>query len=61
MARKKVRITLKRSLIGTTDKQRGTIRALGLKKVQDTVEREDSPLVQGMINRVRHMVSVEEA
>jgi large subunit ribosomal protein L30 len=61
MAKKTVKITLERSLIGTTEGQRGTIRALGLKRVRHTVEREDSPVLRGMIDRVRHMVKVEEA
>lgn len=61
MAKKKtLKITLVRSLIGKSPSQRGTVRALGLRKVNQTVEREDSPHVRGMINRVQHMVQVEE-
>lgn len=60
MAKKKVKVTLTRSPIGATKKQRGTIRALGLRKVNQTIEWEDTAQVRGMIDRVRHMVSVEE-
>lgn len=57
---KKLKITLIRSTIGTTKKQRGTVKALGLRKIRQTVEHEDTPVVRGMIDRVRHMVAVEE-
>lgn len=60
MAKKKLKITLKRSLIGAAPRQRGTVRALGLRKVNDTIEREDTPHIRGMIDRVSHMVQVEE-
>lgn len=60
MAKKKLKITLKKSPIGANKKQRGTIRALGFRKVNQTVEWEDSSQVRGMIDRVRHMVTVEE-
>jgi large subunit ribosomal protein L30 len=57
---KTLKITLIRSTIGTTKKQRGTVKALGLRKIRQTVEHEDTPVVRGMIDRVRHMVAVEE-
>jgi large subunit ribosomal protein L30 len=60
MAKKKLKITLTRSPIGANQKQRGTIRALGFRKLNQTVEWEDGPQVRGMIDRVRHMVTVEE-
>ena len=61
MAEKKtLKITLKRSLIGAAPNQRGTVKALGLRKVNQTVEREDTPHVRGMIDRVSHMLQVEE-
>ncbi|HEX9796122.1 MAG TPA: 50S ribosomal protein L30 [Anaerolineales bacterium] len=60
MAKKLIKITLKRSLIGTTQQQRGTMRALGLRKINQSVEREDTPVVRGMLDRVRHMVTIEE-
>ena len=58
---KKVEITLTRSVIGTTEVQRKTVEALGLKKIHESVVREDSPSVRGMINRVSHLITVKEA
>jgi large subunit ribosomal protein L30 len=57
----KIRIKWVRSQIGYPSDQRKTIRALGLKRLQHTVEREDSPTIRGMIHKVRHMIVVEEA
>ncbi len=54
-------ITQVRSTIGCKPKQRGTIRALGLGRIGRTVTKPDSPEVRGMISRVPHLVSVEEA
>jgi large subunit ribosomal protein L30 len=54
-----LKITLKRSLIGSNQKQRGTVRALGLTKTNQTVIKEDSPQIQGMIRKVSHMLEVE--
>ena len=54
-------ITQTRSTIGTKPKQRGTIRALGLGKIGRSVTKPDTPEVRGMIARVPHLVSVEEA
>ena len=54
-------ITQVRSTIGTKPKQRGTIRALGLGKIGRTVTHPDTPTVRGMIQRVPHLVSVEES
>ncbi|MCJ7843069.1 50S ribosomal protein L30 [Lederbergia sp. NSJ-179] len=56
----KLTITLTRSLIGRTESQRETIKALGLKKVNQTVEHEDNDSIRGMIHKVSHLVSVEE-
>lgn len=57
---KKLEITLSKSVIGKTDKQRKTVQALGLKKINDTIIREDTPPVRGMIKQVSHMVTVKE-
>jgi large subunit ribosomal protein L30 len=57
---KKLRITYRKSTIGYSKKQRATIRALGLRKLHQTVEHSDSPEIRGMINRVDHLVMVEE-
>jgi large subunit ribosomal protein L30 len=49
-----------RSAIGTKPKQRGTLRALGLRGINDTVEQPDRPEIRGMIGTVPHLVKVEE-
>ncbi len=56
-----LKITQTGSLIGTKPKQRGTMRALGLGKIGRSVTKPDSPEVRGMLARVPHLVSVEEA
>ena len=58
---KKVKITLRRSLIGEKPKTRATIEGLGLRKVNQTVELADTDSLQGMLLKVRHLVEVEEA
>ena len=57
----RVRITQIKSQIGETQKHRGTLRALGLGKIGRSVEREESPVLAGMLRKVRHLVKVEEA
>ena len=56
----KLKITLVKSPIGAVPKQRATVEALGLRKMNKTVEIPDNPAVRGMIERVRHLVKVEE-
>ena len=56
-----LRITLVRSGIGAKPKQRGTLRALGLRKINQTVELPDRPEIRGMVAKVPHMVRVEDA
>ncbi|NPV44225.1 50S ribosomal protein L30 [Koleobacter methoxysyntrophicus] len=56
----KLRIKLVRSVIGTPEDQRSTVRALGLRKIRDVVEHEDTPQIRGMINKVSHLVEVEQ-
>jgi large subunit ribosomal protein L30 len=56
----KLRITYKKSAIGYNKRQKATIKALGFRKLNQTVEREDSPSIRGMIERVSHLVTVEE-
>ena len=55
----KVKITLIKSLIGITDAHRATVRGLGLKKLNHTVELDNSPEVKGMINAVNYLLRVE--
>ena len=57
---KKLKITLVKSTIGAVPKNKKTIEALGLRKVNHTVEMPDNAAVRGMIQRVRHLVKVEE-
>lgn len=57
----KLEITLKRSVIGSTDVQRRTVEALGLKKIRQSVVLEDTPVTRGMVNRVSHLLDVKEA
>lgn len=57
---KTLRITLVRSPIGYTVRQKRTVRALGLHRLNQTVEQQDSPVVRGMIAKVSHLVRVEE-
>ena len=63
MAKKKekiLRITLVKSPIGYSKRQKGTVRALGLRKMNQTVEHTDSPVIRGMINHISHLLQVEE-
>lgn len=54
-----MRITLVRSLIGHPRDQRVVVRALGLRRIRQTVTRQDTPVLRGMLARVRHLVRVE--
>ncbi|GAB2568043.1 50S ribosomal protein L30 [Gracilibacillus alcaliphilus] len=56
----KLEITLKRSVIGRSEGQKATVQTLGLKKIHQSVVREDTPVVRGMINKVSHLVDVKE-
>jgi len=57
---KKIRVTLVQSPIGYPEPQKRTVRALGLRRMNQTIEHQDSPAVWGMINKVIHLVRVEE-
>lgn len=57
----KLNITLVRSAAGRTPAQRETVRSLGLKRVGHTVERTADAVTVGMVNKVKHLVEVEEA
>ena len=56
----RLKITQVRSQIGTTAQQRKNLAALGLRKINQTVEHDDSVIIKGMIERVKHLVVVEE-
>jgi large subunit ribosomal protein L30 len=56
----KLRIKWVKSSIGYSQRQKATIKSLGFKRLGDTVEWKDDPATRGMVNRVRHLVEVEE-
>jgi len=56
----RLRIRLRRSLIGHPRDQKETARILGLRKLNRTVLRPDTPAVRGMVNKLRHLVTIEE-
>ena len=58
---KQVKVTQVRSGIGGTRRQRETLKSLGLRKIRQSVVREDNASVRGMIAKVTHLVTVEEA
>jgi large subunit ribosomal protein L30 len=55
-----LKVTQVRSVIGAKRNQRDTMRSLGLRRIRQSVVRDDSPVVRGMIHTVRHLVTVEE-
>ncbi len=57
---KTVKVTQMKSSIGRLPKHRATLRGLGLRRINHTVELEDTPSVRGMINKVYYMVKVED-
>jgi large subunit ribosomal protein L30 len=57
---KELRITLVKSPIGYSRRQKGTVRALGLRRLRQSVLQEDNPVIRGMVTKVSHLVEVEE-
>ena len=55
----KIKVTLVKSTIGQVDSVKGTIAALGLKKIRSSKELEDTPAIKGMVAKVKHLVKVE--
>jgi large subunit ribosomal protein L30 len=55
----KIKIRLTAGLVGKMDTHRKVVRALGLKRFNSTVEHVDSPTIRGMVNKIRHLVTVE--
>ena len=55
----KIKVPLVKSTIGQVDSVKGTIAALGLKKIRSSKELDDTPVIQGMIAKVKHLVKVE--
>ncbi|TAK78747.1 MAG: 50S ribosomal protein L30 [Dehalococcoidia bacterium] len=56
----KIRVTYTKSAIGYAWDQKATVRALGLRRLQQTVEHDDSRTIRGMVRKVRHLVTVTE-
>lgn len=61
MAKRRIAVRWVRSQITQTERQRATLRGLGLRRLNHRVEIEDTPSVRGMIDKVKHLVAVEEA
>jgi large subunit ribosomal protein L30 len=59
MADKKVKVTLVKSIIGTKQSHRATVRGLGLRRLNSSAELEDTPAVRGMINKVSYLLKCE--
>ncbi len=59
MADKKIKVTLVKSLIGTKQDHRATVRGLGLRRLNTSAVLEDTPAVRGMIHKVAYLVKVE--
>jgi large subunit ribosomal protein L30 len=59
MAEKKIKVTLVKSVIGTKQDHRATVRGLGLRKLNSSAELVDTPAVRGMIRKVAYLVKVE--
>jgi large subunit ribosomal protein L30 len=59
-SQKTLRLELVRSTIGGTERQRATVRALGLRKLHQVVEQSDSPVTRGMVKKVSHLVRIQE-
>ncbi len=55
-----LKVTQVRSVIGSKQDQKRTVRALGLKRIRDSRVHEDTPQIRGMLHKVRHLVSYEE-
>jgi large subunit ribosomal protein L30 len=56
----KIKVKLTRSLIGSSSKQRKVAQALGFKKRDQVVEHYDTPIIRGMVNKISHLLTVEQ-
>lgn len=56
----KLKVTLVKSIIGSSETQRATVKTLGLRKLNSSSELNDTPQIRGMIRKVEHLVKVEE-
>jgi len=55
-----IKVTQRRSINGSDERQKATLRSLGLRRIRQTVEVSDSPQTRGMIAKVRHLIEVDE-
>jgi large subunit ribosomal protein L30 len=60
VTKKMLKITLVRSAIGYSERHKATVRALGLRKINQFVIQEDNPTIRGMLSKINHLVVVEE-
>ncbi|MBL7199177.1 MAG: 50S ribosomal protein L30 [Anaerolineae bacterium] len=60
MTEKKLRVKYVKSSIGCSPRQKGTLSALGLKRLGDVVEVQDNPVMRGMVNKISHLVQVDQ-
>ena len=60
VAQKKLKLTLTRSIIGLSPKQEATVKALGLRRMHQTVSNDDTPTIRGMIAKVPHVLRVTD-
>jgi large subunit ribosomal protein L30 len=61
MADKQLHVTLVKSVIGSRQDQRATVKSLGLRRMHQRVEVPDTPIVRGMLHKVRHLIQVDES
>ena len=57
---KEIKVTLKKSIIGAPETQKKIVRALGISKLNQTVTHKDTPIIRGMVNKISHLLRVEE-
>jgi len=57
---KKLKVKLVKSAIGYSSRQKATVRALGLRRLGQTIQHNDTPVIRGMINKVSHLVEVND-
>tara|TARA_B100000073_G_scaffold101022_2_gene80451 strand:- start:7057 stop:7242 length:186 start_codon:yes stop_codon:yes gene_type:complete len=60
MSKNIIKISLVKSPIGSSSKQRKILESLGVKKINQTIEHKDTPEIQGMIKKVKHLINIEE-
>lgn len=57
----KIKITQIKSKIGSSKRQKATLESLGIRRMNHSVEREDTPIVMGMIDKIKHLVRIEQS